>query len=197
MHGQLPTDTQQSQRASRGTPHNRALRITWPFGAACPRAPTRHRAGGAPRTRAVRRARHRSPRHASARHRGARRSGSVPRCTEPARGHGGSSRRGARRLTAVVLGLGRLDAPGVRSRNQLHLAQGMRRRRCGSRIRSIHSLGRRSTSSFTGTTGVRTGSSTVTAMDTWHRCRRGGRAWSARIRSRSWRQVGRGSASMI
>ena len=85
--------------------------LPWPLGVACPRAPTRHRAGGAPRARAVRRARPRSPcprsaghhraRHGSARHRGARRSGSVPRWAEPARGHGGSSRCRARRLTAA------------------------------------------------------------------------------------------------
>ena len=53
-------------------------------------------------------------RHGSARHRGAHRSGSVSRCTEPARGYSGCSRRGARRPTAAVLGLGRLDAPAFR-----------------------------------------------------------------------------------
>ena len=61
------------------------------------------------------------------------------------------------------LELGGVDAPRVRAPDQLQLTPGRRPRRSGSRIPSIPCSGRRSTSSCTGTTGVRIGSTTVMA----------------------------------
>jgi len=66
------------------------------------------------------------------------------------------------------LGVGGADAAGLHAPDQVHLPPGRRPRPSGSRIRSIRCSGGGSTSSCTGTTGVRTGSTIVTAADHRH-----------------------------
>ena len=66
-------------------------------------------------------------------------------------------------LAARGLELGGVDAPGVRPPDQLHLTPGSRPRPSELHIPSIRCSGRCSTSSYTGTTGVRIESTTVMA----------------------------------